>query len=119
MNKQFQNAEEFFETMEIPLQEKIIDFFDNLPPDFTNYFCELHELIKKHKFNGTNESNMSSSSSLKALLLHRFLLNPHLKILIDAELPKKQSYLNAVNIFKVIIEIDYIKEMKNKNKTCI
>ena len=99
-------AEDFFNNK--ALSNELLTFFENLPSNFKNFFCILHELIKIVK---SPTDNAPASAALRGLLINRFLFNPILKMMADPDIARNSSYVMFANYFK---DLFYAKNLSGK-----
>lgn len=99
-------AEDFFQNK--ALTNEMLWFFENLPRQFKNFLCLLHEFIKQSK---NPNDHAPSSTALRGLLINRFLFNPMLKMMADPDIAMNSSYLKAANYFK---DLFYSKNLAEK-----
>jgi len=101
--------EDFFQNK--ALANEMLSFFENLPRQFKNFLCLLHELIKQSK---NPNDHAPSSTALRGLLINRFLFNPMLKMMADPDIAMNSSYLKTANFFK---DLFYLKNQGEKYNT--
>lgn len=110
VNKNIEPAmEDFFQNK--ALANEMLSFFENLPRQFKNFLCLLHELIKQSK---NPNDHAPSSTALRGLLINRFLFNPMLKMMADPDIAMNSSYLKTANFFK---DLFYLKNQGEKYNT--
>lgn len=103
------SPEDFFQNS--ALKNEILKFFRELPKNFSNFFCLIHELIKQKD---DSNNNSIRSQPLITLLINRFLFNPTLKKMYDPDMDNNSPYIKNANYFKDLFYYNHIEE-KYKN----
>ena len=90
---------EFYENIQYNFNKDIVPFFNELPANFINFFCDLNEILNKIE---GNKSMILNENPLKTLLLNRFLLNPDLKKDLESNnFHNEKKFKISANFFKV------------------